>query len=105
MPKLDVEFTEFVLPRGHRVPKAIAIDDPDGTLAAAVPSILERGVRFETETLTNGMVSVTITHPEHGDLFHELSFRSDDVPQKVATMIRKAAAAIEDDLWPEPPDE
>ena len=106
MPTIDVNFTQFLRPNGHRAATGITLDDPDGTLATDVELILAQGVAFETEVLRIGdLVSLTITDPIDGDLFHEIVPNGPKVPIAVTAMIRRAAEAARNGEWPSPEDD
>ena len=102
-PITAVHFTEFMPPRGERVPRTLELEDPDGTIASDVELILAQGVSFEAEILrVGGLVSLTITDPVNGDLFSELVPNGPKIPIAVTTMIRRAATAARNDEWPSP---
>lgn len=106
MPTTAVHFTEFMPPRGERVPRTLELDDPDGTIASDVELILAQGVAFEAELLrAMDRVSLTITDPVNGDLFSELVPNDPKMPEAVVRMIRRAAEAARNDEWPRPPED
>lgn len=61
----SIPFTQFSLPKGER--RAISIMVAPAA-AAKAQTIIAAGFTFECEVLRSGNVSLTITHPEKGDL-------------------------------------
>lgn len=84
MPK--IEFTQYLLPNGRR--STVYIDRPDPIYRQA-QAIIARGLRFECEILTNGLVSLTITDEDEGDLITSIVPNGPDVPDAVDRMIQR----------------
>lgn len=60
-----IPFTQYLMPYGRKSDLNIEVSD---AVADKADSILAMGLAFECEMLRTGDVSVTITHPENGDL-------------------------------------
>ena len=61
----NVELVEFVLPNGRQQITQTVLNDE---YKLPYEAMLDAGFRLETEILTTGQVSVTVCHPEHGDV-------------------------------------
>ena len=53
---MDIEFTQYMLPNGRTKLITIDVDEETGKIAHALK---EKGVRFEIEILTTGVISMT----------------------------------------------
>ena len=101
-----IKFTQFLYPRGERRSTQIDLPDLDGEIGAAVMAIVHMGARMECEILEQtGLVSLTVTDPEHGDLYSELVPNGPQVPIAVERMVRRAAKDAKDGKWPTPPED
>jgi hypothetical protein len=81
-----IPFTEFVLPDGRR--RALQWHTKDRALAAKADAIITNGFTFEIERLRGGVISVTITHENGGDMSHVLSHSDTTLTTKIEAMIR-----------------
>lgn len=80
-----IPFTEFVLPDGRK--RELNWHTKDRVIAAKANAIITSGFVFEIERLRNGVVSVTITHDEVGDIAHTLSHSDTTLTEKITAMI------------------
>jgi hypothetical protein len=95
-----VAFTQFLLPRGERLPTSI---DMSADVEAMADRLIAAGYRFECEVLRTGHVHVDCCGPaldgsgEDLPLASEICSNGPEVPQAVEQMIREAHAAWH--LW------
>ncbi len=85
-----IPFTQYMRPSGRKVPTGFTSEREEVGIAAE--ALLDRGLVFEIEVLTNGMISATITNPEPaddqcGDLAHVLCMNEASVLPKIEKMI------------------
>lgn len=71
---MEITVTNYVRPNGRREVQILPLSNDD--LQDKVRMIEDRGLRFESEYLTTGDWSITITDDEEGDLANEIIFRS-----------------------------
>lgn len=85
----NIPFTQYIRPHGDR--KTIVIERPDEVADEAL-SLIDDGYRFETEVLTNGMVSLTCVDPKDTqDIAIEVCFNDVSIPTRVDKLVFKAA--------------
>ncbi len=61
----ELEFTQHLLPNGRQQKIYTKLSQE---LYDKAQRVIACGYRFEAEILTTGQVSVTVSHPEHGDV-------------------------------------
>ena len=81
---LTIPFTQYMRPNGRAVGTSIAVSPEVHALAS---KLISNGLRFECEVLATGQVSLTITHPEHGDLDIRLVSNGPGVREAVEDMV------------------
>ena len=84
---MSIYFTQYIPPHGRR--ERVSIERPD-EIEAMAQEIRARGFVFECEKLSNGVVSLTVTDPEEGDVCIELAFDEKKVPEHVDNLVRRA---------------
>lgn len=84
-----IPFTQYLRPDGRRVD--IVIERPEPVVRMA-RILIDHGYAFEAEVLTNGLVSLTMVHPdEDHDLAIEVVMNNQSVPEAVDRLINKGA--------------
>lgn len=81
-----IEFTQYLLPNGRKVPTQIARAPEIEAKAAELKAI---GLFFEAEILTTGHVSLTIENDEE-PIAHEVIPNGPEVPVAVDRLINNA---------------
>lgn len=81
-----IEFTQYLMPDGRKRPVAINVSDE---VAERALEIRNAGYVFECEMLSTGMVSLTITDPNEGDMVCEVVKNGPSVQNAVENMILK----------------
>lgn len=86
----QIAFTQFLMPDGRQ--SIVHIDRPD-EIAAKAERIVAKGLRFECEMLSDySTVSLTITHPDKGDMDIEVVPNGPEIPAAVDRLITRFAA-------------
>ena len=95
---VTIPFTQLLLPMNF--PKNVEIDlpDEDGSLAAAVDTLLERGYVFRCAWSDSSGTRVTldVTHDEHGVIIKEECANGPVVLGAIDRMLRRAFYQIVD---------
>lgn len=82
---IEIPFTQYLLPHGRE--KAIFINRDD-LVGQRAGELIEDGLRFESEILRSGEVSLTIHDPETDeDIAIEITQNGPDVPKAVDRLI------------------
>lgn len=84
-----IPFTQYMRPTGRPMP--VSIERPADIIAKA-EAILSRGLVFECEMLPDGMVSLTITDPDEGDIDIELVANGASVPDAVDRLVLRQSS-------------
>lgn len=86
-----IPFIQFVAPNGHTREVTIEVA-PD--VAATARAAIAMGLSFECEVLMSGEASLTITHPEDGDLDIEVVPNGPGVREAVERLVRRFAKRV-----------
>ena len=79
-----IPFTQYLLPHGSQ--QAVSVERPQSVMDRAA-EIIDKGFVFEIEILTTNDVSMTITHPEYGDMLFQICANNEKVPAAVDRLV------------------
>ena len=82
----EIDIVQFMRPDGRQNPQKT---DLPIRFKEAYDEMLTAGCRFEAEVLTTNEVSITITHPEHGDLGIEIIPNGPKVPEAMNRLMEE----------------